>query len=100
VHALALCRRTHSQAWLHCTWGDTVQHWAALGLGGLTCSLIAVVHLGRRNHQYERWRRWLLPSTTAADQPAWLRGLAVLQCFSSIYLVVLWVLETFGQLFV
>jgi uncharacterized protein YjbI with pentapeptide repeats len=99
LHALALRRWRHSQAGLGGTWGDAVRHWVTLVLIGLTCSLIVVVHLGRRNHQGERGLRWVLPYTTAVALPVWMRGLAVLQCFSSIYLMVLWVLVTFGQLF-
>jgi hypothetical protein len=98
LHTLALHQWAPSQAWPGCTWRDAVRHWAALALIGLSCSLIAALHLGRRNRQRERWRCWLLPYTTAS-LPAWMKGLAVLQCFSSIYLMVLWVLVTFGQLF-
>jgi uncharacterized protein YjbI with pentapeptide repeats len=98
-HALALHRRAYSAACMGHTWGGVVRYWTVLALIGLSCSLVAVVHLGGRNCQRACWLRWLLPHTTAAALPAWMSGLAVLQCFSSVYLVVLWVLVTFAQPF-
>jgi uncharacterized protein YjbI with pentapeptide repeats len=98
-YALALHRRAHCQACRGRTCGDVIRYWATLALIGLCCSLIAALHLGRGNCRGNCWRHWLLPYTTAAALPAWMSGLAVLQCFSSIYLMVLWVLVTFGQPF-
>ena len=98
-YAFALHRQTHSEAWMGHTWRDVIRYWVALALISLSCSLIAVVHLGRRHRPPQRWLCWLLPSTTASALPAWMSGIAVLQCFSSIYLVVLWVFVTFGQPF-
>jgi hypothetical protein len=98
-YAFALHRRTHSAACMGRTWGDVIRYWAVLALIGLCCSLITAMSLGRVHRQREHRRHWLPPYTTASALPAWMSGLAVLQCFSSIYLMVLWVLVTLGQPF-
>jgi uncharacterized protein YjbI with pentapeptide repeats len=98
-YMLTLRQRAHSATWMGPTRRDVIRYWVTLALIGLSCSLIAMVHLGRRNRQRQRWQCWLLPYTAAAALPAWMNSMAVLQCFSSIYLVVLWVLVTFGQPF-
>jgi uncharacterized protein YjbI with pentapeptide repeats len=98
-YALALHQRGHSMVCMSRTWGNVVRYWTTLALIGLCCSFLAAMFLGRSHRQREHWQCWLLRYTTASALPAWMSGLAILQCFSSLYLMILWVLVTLGQPF-
>jgi uncharacterized protein YjbI with pentapeptide repeats len=89
----------HGQAWPDGPGWVVLRYWAALALMVLCFSVVAALHLGRHDTRFDRWLCRLLPYPVPSALPRWVRGVATLQCFVSIYLLVLWALVTFAQPF-
>jgi uncharacterized protein YjbI with pentapeptide repeats len=89
----------HGQACPDGTRRAGLRYWAAPALIALCFSLVAALRLGRYDTRFDHWLRRLMLYAAPSPLPRWVRSIATLQCFSSIYLVVLWALVTFGQPF-
>lgn len=91
-YMLLLCRATLSEGWVDDARWRVLRHWAALTLFGLWLSLVAMLLLDRRGSLSHR-------GLSSQAFPGWVQGLATVQCFSGIYLLLLWGFMAFGHPF-